>query len=136
MHSCSASTWSRTHAGWWPPTTIRRGVTAAFDENMLAVLNRELDSDFDLGAFDHRAVWDPDHEWIAMELVARTAQTVRLGALDLTVPFEAGESLRTEVSAKFRRSGIEAELTAAGLRPVQWWTDAAGDFALSLAVPA
>jgi L-histidine N-alpha-methyltransferase len=110
------------------------GVTAAFDKNMLAVLDRELDADFDPDAFDHRAVWNAEAEWIEMHLVSRTDQEVHLGALGLVVPFTAGEPLRTEVSAKFRRTGIEAELTAAGLRPVHWWTDPAGDLALSLSV--
>jgi L-histidine N-alpha-methyltransferase len=53
-------------------------------------------------------------------------------ALDLTVHFEAGEQLRTEISAKFRRSGIEAELSAVGLEPIGWWTDPAADFALTV----
>ena len=58
-----------------------------------------------------------------------------LAALDLEVPFAAGEELRTEVSAKFRRPGVAAELAAAGLQMTHWWTDPAGDFALSLSTP-
>jgi L-histidine N-alpha-methyltransferase len=112
------------------------GVTAAFDKNVLAVLNRELDADFDPDAFDHVAHWDADNEWIEMRLRSRVAQTVRVAALDLTVEFAAGEELRTEVSAKFRRERVEEEYAAAGLRLARWWTDAAGDYALSLAVPA
>jgi L-histidine N-alpha-methyltransferase len=61
---------------------------------------------------------------------------VHIGALDLEVRFERGEELRTEISAKFRRETVTAELAAAGLRLTHWWTDAAGDFALSLSVPA
>jgi L-histidine N-alpha-methyltransferase len=112
------------------------GVTAAFDANMLAVLNRELDADFDLAGFAHRAVWDAGREWIEMRLVARHAQRVHVRALDLVADFADGEAMRTEVSAKFRREGIEGELQAAGLAPVRWWTDPAGDFALSLSRPA
>jgi L-histidine N-alpha-methyltransferase len=112
------------------------GVTAAFNKNILAVLDRELDADFDLDTFDHQAVWSAREEWIEMHLVSRTAQTVHVAALDLTVSFAAGEPVRTEISAKFRRSSIEAELADAGLEPVHWWTDPAGDFALSLASPA
>jgi L-histidine N-alpha-methyltransferase len=112
------------------------GVTAAFDRNVLAVLNRELKADFDPAAFDHVAVWDPEREWIEMRLRSVRAHEVHVAALDLDVPFAAGEDLRTEVSAKFRRDGVAAELAAAGLRLTRWWTDPAGDFALSLATPA
>jgi L-histidine Nalpha-methyltransferase len=112
------------------------GVTAAFNRNVLTVLNRELKADFDLGAFDHVARWDATAEWIEMRLRSRTAQTVSIAALDLEVRFAAGEDLRTEISAKFRRDGVERELTAAGMTMTHWWTDAAGDFALCLAVPA
>ncbi len=109
------------------------GVTAAFNKNVLSVVNRELGADFALGDFDHRAVWNPEDRWIEMRLRARRALTVKIRELDLVVPFEAGEELRTEVSAKFRREDVRAELEAAGMRPAQWWTDAAGRFALSLA---
>ncbi|MFJ5840074.1 L-histidine N(alpha)-methyltransferase [Streptomyces shenzhenensis] len=108
------------------------GVTAEFDKNVLAVVNRELGADFDPDAFDHVALWDAENEWIEMRLRSRTAQTVKVPVLDLAVHFAAGEELRTEVSAKFRRDGVTAELTAAGLEPVHWWTDRANRFALSL----
>jgi L-histidine N-alpha-methyltransferase len=111
------------------------GVTAEFNRNVLAVINRELHADFDLGAFDHVAAWDPDAEWIEMRLRSRRAQTVTVDDLDLTVRFAAGEEMRTEISAKFRRDGVGRELAAAGFEVVQWWTDPAGDFALSLSVP-
>ncbi|GGS77148.1 MULTISPECIES: L-histidine N(alpha)-methyltransferase [Streptomyces] len=112
------------------------GVTAAFDKNVLSVVNRELGADFDLAAFEHVAVWDAEREWIEMRLRARTAQTVKIKELDLAVDFAAGEELRTEVSAKFREEGVRAELAAAGLTAVHWWTDPAGRFALSLSTPA
>jgi L-histidine Nalpha-methyltransferase len=112
------------------------GLTAAFNRNVLSVLNRELKADFDPAAFTHVAVWDAEREWIEMRLRSAHPQTVSVAALDLEVSFAAGEELRTEVSAKFRRDGIEAELAAAGLRMTHWWTDAAGDFALCLATPA
>jgi L-histidine Nalpha-methyltransferase len=113
-----------------------QGVTAEFNKNVLAVLNRELGADFEVDAFAHRAVWDAEREWIEMRLESREAQVVRVAALDLEVSFDAGEQMRTEISAKFRRAGIAAELAAAGLRLTQWWTDPAGDFALGLSVPA
>ncbi|WEH36973.1 L-histidine N(alpha)-methyltransferase [Streptomyces sp. AM 4-1-1] len=109
------------------------GVTARFNKNVLAVVNRELGADFDRDDFGHVAVWDPHHEWIEMRLRARRALSVKIPELDLVVPFEAGEEVRTEVSAKFRKEGIGGELAAAGLRLDQWWTDSADRFALSLA---
>jgi L-histidine N-alpha-methyltransferase len=108
------------------------GVTAEFDRNVLRVLNRELGADFDPAAFDHVAVWDAAHEWIEMRLRSRTDQVVHVPALDLDVRFAAGEELRTEVSAKFRRERVEAELATAGLRVTHWWTDPDGDFGVSL----
>lgn len=110
------------------------GVTAAFNRNVLSVVNRELGADFEPDAFDHVALWDAGNEWIEMRLRSRTAQTVKVPALALAVDFAAGEELRTEVSAKFRRERVREELAAAGLESARWWTDAAGRFALSLSV--
>ena len=112
------------------------GVTAAFNKNVLSVLNTELGADFDLDAFEHVAAWDPDREWIEMRLRAASPQTVHLPAIDLTVTFDDGEEMRTEVSAKFRREGVEAELAAAGFALQHWWTDRQERFGLSLATPA
>jgi L-histidine N-alpha-methyltransferase len=110
------------------------GVTAEFNRNVLTVLNRELAADFDVGAFDHVALWDDEHEWIEMRLRSRTAQTVKVAALDLEIQFAAGEELQTEISAKFTPAGVKGELAAAGLAMTHWWTDAAGEFAVSLSV--
>ena len=112
------------------------GVTAAFNRNILWVLNRELEAEFAPERFDHIARWNEAQEWIEMLLRSQTAQTVRVGALGLAVEFAAGEEMRTEISAKFRREGFEAELAAAGLELAHWWTDPSGDFALTLAFPA
>jgi L-histidine N-alpha-methyltransferase len=109
------------------------GVTAAFNKNVLAVIARELDADVRPDDFDHVALWDREREWIEMRLRARHALTVKIPELDLAVPFEAGEEIRTEVSAKFRQAGVRAELAAAGLELTHWWTDEEGRFALSLA---
>jgi L-histidine N-alpha-methyltransferase len=109
------------------------GVTAAFNKNVLAVLARELGADVDPDDFDHVALWNSDNEWIEMRLRARSALTVKIPELGLAVPFEAGEELRTEVSAKFRQDGVRTELGAAGLELTHWWTDEEGRFALSLA---
>ena len=110
------------------------GVTAAFNRNVLAVINRQLDADFDVEAFQHVARWNTEHERIEMWLRAGGPQRVRVDALDLTVEFAAGEEMLTEVSCKFRPDGVSAELARVGLRRIRWWTDAAGDFGLSLAV--
>ena len=112
------------------------GVTAAFNKNILSVLNAELGADFDLDAFDHVALWDPAAEWIEMRLRSAGRQQVRLPGIGLTVTFDDGEEMRTEVSAKFRRDGVRAELAAAGLAMRSWWTDDEARFGLSLSVPA
>ena len=110
------------------------GVTAAFNRNVLAVINRQLDADFDVDAYQHVARWNTTEERIEMWLRADRRQQVRVGALDLTVDFAGGEEMLTEVSCKFRPDGVRAELADAGLRRTGWWTDNAADFGLSLAV--
>lgn len=108
------------------------GVTAEFNRNLLRRINRELRGDFDPDAFDHVAVWDAGNEWIEMRLRSRRAQSVQVDAIGLTAHFAVGEEIRTEVSAKFRRERIEAELARSGFGVREWWTDAQGRFALSL----
>jgi len=108
------------------------GVTAAFSRNVLAVANRELGADFDPELFDHVAFFDPQHEWIDMRLRAHRAHTVRVEALDLDVPFERGEELRTEISTKFTRERLEADFEATELELVRWMTDPRDWYALSL----
>ncbi|WP_328445439.1 L-histidine N(alpha)-methyltransferase [Streptomyces sp. NBC_00386] len=108
------------------------GVTAAFNKNVLSVVNRELGADFDLDAFDHVALWDPENEWIEMRLRSRVTQTVKVPALDLAVHLTEDEEIRTEISAKFRQDGVRGELATAGFALSHWWTDAEGRFALSL----
>ncbi|MGH3907640.1 MAG: L-histidine N(alpha)-methyltransferase [Pseudonocardiaceae bacterium] len=112
------------------------GVTAEFNRNVLQVLNRELGADFDVAAFDHVAVWNAEQEWIEMRLRARRAMTVRLPAVEMTVRFAEGEDLLTEVSGKFRREGLAAELTECGFADCAWWIDPGDRFALVLAAAA
>ncbi|MFF2183709.1 L-histidine N(alpha)-methyltransferase [Streptomyces sp. NPDC058155] len=112
------------------------GVTAAFNKNVLAVVDRELGADFDPADFDHVARWDGEQQWIEMRLRARRALTVKIPELDLVITFEAGEELRTEVSAKFTQDRVRTELAGAGMKLTNWWTDEAGRFALSLATAA
>lgn len=109
------------------------GVTAEFNRNVLRVINRELNADFDVDAFEHVALFDEEHERIEMWLRTPTAQLVAVHALGLNVSLSAGEAMRTEISCKFRRDGVEAELADAGFDLTRWWTDESGDFALSLA---
>jgi L-histidine N-alpha-methyltransferase len=109
------------------------GVTADFNRNVLRVVNRELDANFDVDEFQHVAVWDAANEWIEMRLRSVVEQEITIRDLGLTVQFAAGEQMRTEISAKFRRDTVEAELAAAGLKTLQFWTDTGGDFGLTLA---
>jgi L-histidine N-alpha-methyltransferase len=109
------------------------GVTAEFNRNVLHMLNRELDANFDPSAFVHVARFDTENEWIEMRLRTPAAQQVELARIGLSVSFAAGEELRTEISAKFTRERVAAELTAAGLSLAAWHTDEREWFALSLA---
>jgi L-histidine Nalpha-methyltransferase len=108
------------------------GVTAAFNLNVLRVLNNRLRADFDLDAFRHVAVWDADRDWIEMRLRARGSMAVSVADLGLSVNFVDGEEMLTEISAKFRRDRVVEELSAAGFTPAGWWTDSREWFALSL----
>lgn len=108
------------------------GVTAAFNRNLLVRLNRELDAEFDPEAFAHCALWNAERSRIEMHLKSRDAQQVRVGALDLTVEFAAGESIHTENSYKYGPGQAEALLAGAGFRAEATWTDARGWFAVCL----
>ncbi|HET6709803.1 L-histidine N(alpha)-methyltransferase, partial [Amycolatopsis sp.] len=109
------------------------GVTAEFDKNVLRVINTRLGANFDVDEFEHVSHWDAENEWIEMRLRARRELTVEIPGADLTVTFAAGEHVRTEISAKFRPSGVEAELAAAGFALEHWWTDSQQRFGVSLA---
>jgi L-histidine N-alpha-methyltransferase len=111
------------------------GVTAEFNRNVLYVINRELDADFDPDAFEHVAAWNDAEEWIEMRLRSVRDQHVRIGGLDLDLSFAAGEEMRTEISTKFTRERIESSYADAGLELTDWWTDEGGLYALSLARP-
>ena len=111
------------------------GVTAAFNRNLLDVLNRELGANFDTAGFDHVADWNAARQRMEMRLRASRAMTVTLPAIDLVVDFAAGEELRTEISTKFTPDGVADELAATGLAVLGRWTDPAGDYLLTLAAP-
>ncbi|MDI1446422.1 L-histidine N(alpha)-methyltransferase [Polyangium sp. 6x1] len=108
------------------------GVTAAFNLNILSVLNRRFAGDFDPSAFRHRAFYDPENAWIEMRLVAKRKQDVRLGAIDLELALDAGAEIRTELSCKFTRASLEASAAAANLTIDRWYTDPDDLFALAL----
>jgi L-histidine N-alpha-methyltransferase len=108
------------------------GVTAAFNRNILVRLNRELEGDFDLEGFAHRAVWNEAESRIEMHLESRAAQRVRLAALDMEVDFAAGERMHTESSYKYRTGEAVSLLAEAGFAAAGSWTDGRGWFEVCL----
>jgi len=110
-----------------------QGVTAAFNRNMLAVVNRELGADFDLHLFDHEARYNGFLDRVELRLRSRVAQVVRIAGLGLEVPFLAGESILTEISRKFTRPVMERAYDEVGLRLRAWHEDADGWYAMSVA---
>jgi L-histidine N-alpha-methyltransferase len=109
------------------------GLSAALIANLLPILNRDLGADFDPAAFRSEIAWNPELERMEMGVRSLRAQRVALPAIELTVELAEGETLRTEISTKFRREVMEDELREAGLTIGEWWTDAPGDFALCVA---
>jgi len=112
------------------------GVTAAFNLNLLQVLNRELGANFDVDSFAHLAPYHVEMARIEMHLRSLREQWVDIPAAGMRVHFARGETVLTEISAKFSRERVEDELSQAGLRCVEWFSDAARRFGLVLAVPA
>ena len=108
------------------------GVTRAFNRNILNVVNRGVDGDFDPDAFRHVAFYNEPASRIEMHLVAESPQTVRLERLGLTIPFAAGEGIWTESSYKFTRAGVEAMFGEVGLRLLEWHADPENYFGLAL----
>jgi L-histidine N-alpha-methyltransferase len=111
------------------------GVTREFNRNILRVVNRAVDGDFQPEAFRHHAFYNEPASRIEMHLVAETPQTVKLGRLGMTVRLQAGEGIWTENSYKFTRAGVTSMLADAGLDLEQWHVDPANYFALALARP-
>jgi len=109
------------------------GVTAAFNRNLLVRINRELDADFDVAAFHHRALWNAGESRVEMHLVAGSPQQVRVGAASLELAFEAGETIWTESSYKYEPAGVVQLLERAGFRAMGQWVDRENGFALTLA---
>jgi len=110
------------------------GVTAHFNLNLLARVNRELGGNFDLDGFEHRARYRQEAGRVEIDLVSRRDQRVSIGDLDLELHFAAGEAIHTEDSYKYSHAEIDALAGAAHLRLEQHWLDARGDFSLNLLV--
>jgi L-histidine N-alpha-methyltransferase len=108
------------------------GVTAAFNRNLLVRINRELDGDFDVDAFGHRAVWNAAHSRVEMHLVSLRRQRVHIRAAALEFEIDEGESIWTESSYKYSPDTVVAILARAGFRPVDQWIDDESGFALTL----
>ncbi|HXG15475.1 MAG TPA: L-histidine N(alpha)-methyltransferase [Calidithermus sp.] len=111
------------------------GVTAAFNRNILRVVNRALGGDFEPEAFRHHAFYNAARSRVEMHLIARRAQRVRLHSLGLVLDFAAGEGIWTENSYKFTRQSTAAMLREAGFALEAWYTDPAERFGLALARP-
>jgi L-histidine N-alpha-methyltransferase len=109
------------------------GVTAAFNKNLLARINRELGADFDLSAFRHSAVFNPVASRIEMYLISRQEQTVRIPALRMRVRFAPSERIHTENSYKFTPAMVRNILSAGGFCLERTWTDERGWFGVHLA---
>jgi len=112
------------------------GVTAEFNRNVLRVVNEGLGADFDPEAFEHVAFFDEANSWIEMRLRANGAQLVHINGVNLEVRFADGEEIRTEISAKFTRDAVRAELRQADLQLDDFLTDDGGLFGLAMASPA
>jgi L-histidine N-alpha-methyltransferase len=111
------------------------GVTADFNRNVLRVLNEQLGGDFDPERFRHVAVWNEAAQWIEMRLRAEEAVEISLAGAGLTVHFDQGEDLLTEISAKFTPERVERELFDAGFVVEGMWGAREGEFLLTLAHP-
>jgi L-histidine N-alpha-methyltransferase len=111
------------------------GVTADFNRNVLQVLNEQLGGDFDPARFRHVARWNEDDQWIEMRLRAEEATEVSLSGAGISVRFEEGEELLTEISSKFTPMRVEEELSEAGFVVEGMWGAEDGEFLLTLAHP-
>lgn len=110
------------------------GVTAAFNKNVLVRMNRELDANFDLKAFEHRAVWNPVERRVEMHLVSVRPQTASIPRAGVDVYFHDGESIWTESSYKYEQAEIMELVSDAGFRPHAQWVDPDARFVLTLFV--
>jgi L-histidine N-alpha-methyltransferase len=108
------------------------GVTAAFNRNVLAVLNRRFEANFEPSRFKHRALYDAENAWIEMRLVAKSASHVHIRSLEMDLDLAQGDEIRTEISCKFTRASLASSAAEAGLVIDAWFTDQDALFALAL----
>src|SRR5262245_9852099 len=106
------------------------GLTAAFNKNLLLRLNRDLNADFHLDQFAHRAVWNRDASRVEMHLVSLAAQEVHIADCELRVRFEQGETIWTESSYKYEPAGVQQLVEPAGFARRNQWVDDRARFAL------
>ncbi|MCF7803116.1 MAG: L-histidine N(alpha)-methyltransferase [Candidatus Marinimicrobia bacterium] len=109
-----------------------QGVTAAFNKNILQIINRRMSADFNSDTFQHHAFYNPWEAQIEIHLISREKQVVHISELEMEVSFRKGESIRTEISCKYTRERVEHLLVHAGLEPLEWFTDDREYFGLSL----
>jgi uncharacterized SAM-dependent methyltransferase len=112
------------------------GVTARFNLNLLVRINRELDGEFDLNLFSHKAFYNESEGRIELHLVSEKEQRVSIGELDETFPFEKDETIHTENSYKYTIGSINERAEAAGFETEEVFTDSKNWFALALLTPA
>ncbi len=112
----------------WPAYNDRRGITAAFNLNLLTRINRELDADFDPGNFSHRALYVRSKQRVEMHLVSTAAQSVRVAGFEFE--FEAGETIHTECSYKYALEHFGRLISRAGFTLVKQWLDPQAYFAV------
>ncbi len=111
-----------------PAYNDRRGVTAAFNLNLLVRINRELDADFDLDSFDHKAIYNREQQRVEMHLISRRAQVVRIS--DFEASFVEGETIHTECSYKYPIEHFSRLTADSGFSVVRRWSDARGFFSV------
>lgn len=111
------------------------GETSHFNLNLLTMINRELDANFEIQHFKHVPGWNPEVSAVDSWLQAQREMTVSLGALDMEINLAEGERIHVETSCKFTREGMMQELSDVGLKVVKWYTDSAEQFGLLVAFP-
>lgn len=111
------------------------GETSHFNLNLLTMINRELDADFEVQHFKHLPRWNAEVSAVESWLQAQREMTVTIGALDMKIKLAEGEQIHVETSCKFTREGITQELSDVGLKVVKWYTDSAEQFGLLVAYP-
>jgi L-histidine N-alpha-methyltransferase len=106
------------------------GITAQFNKNILSVINRELNSDFNPSSFNHLAFYNETSQCIEMHLEANEDVSIEIADLELEVSLKQGETILTEISRKYEREGVERMASQAGLRIKRWYSDRKEWFAL------